>query len=67
MTLAMAIELESTRINVNAYSPGFTKTNLNGYEGTETVDESAREAVRQPTSPKPSSRPRAPALRSACR
>ena len=46
MTLAMAIELESTGIKVNAVSPGFTKTNLNNYEGTETVEEGAREAVR---------------------
>jgi NAD(P)-dependent dehydrogenase (short-subunit alcohol dehydrogenase family) len=46
MTLAMAIELESAGIKVNAVSPGFTKTNLNGYEGTETVEEGAREAVR---------------------
>ncbi|XXU25772.1 SDR family NAD(P)-dependent oxidoreductase [Sorangium sp. So ce887] len=29
MTLAMAIELESTGIKVNAASPGFTRTNLN--------------------------------------
>jgi NAD(P)-dependent dehydrogenase (short-subunit alcohol dehydrogenase family) len=46
ITLAMAIELESTGIKVNAVSPGFTKTNLNGYEGTETLEEGAREAVR---------------------
>ena len=46
ITLAMAIELESTGIKVNAVSPGFTKTNLNGYEGTETVEEGAAEAVR---------------------
>jgi NAD(P)-dependent dehydrogenase (short-subunit alcohol dehydrogenase family) len=46
MTLAMAIELESTNIKVNAVSPGFTKTALNGYEGTETVEEGAAEAVR---------------------
>ena len=46
MTLAMAIELESTGIKVNAVSPGFTKTALNGYEGTDTVEEGAREAVR---------------------
>jgi NAD(P)-dependent dehydrogenase (short-subunit alcohol dehydrogenase family) len=46
MTLAMAIELESTGIKVNAASPGFTKTNLNAYEGTESVQEGAREAVR---------------------
>src|SRR6201987_4752649 len=46
ITLAMAIELESAGIKVNAVSPGFTKTNLNNYEGTETVEEGAREAVR---------------------
>jgi len=46
ITLAMAIELESTAIKVNAVSPGFTKTNLNHYEGTETVEEGASQAVR---------------------
>ena len=46
MTLAMAIELETTGIKVNAACPGFTKTNLNNYAGTETVEEGAREAVR---------------------
>lgn len=46
ITLAFAIELESAGIKVNAVSPGFTKTNLNGYEGTETVEEGAAEAVR---------------------
>ena len=46
MTLAMAIELEPEGIKVNAVSPGFTKTNLNGYAGTETVEEGAREPVR---------------------
>jgi NAD(P)-dependent dehydrogenase (short-subunit alcohol dehydrogenase family) len=46
LTLAMAIELEPEGIKVNAVSPGFTKTNLNGYAGTETVDEGAAEAVR---------------------
>ena len=33
----MAIELEPEGIKVNAVSPGFTKTNLNGYAGTETA------------------------------
>ncbi|HEX5353272.1 MAG TPA: SDR family oxidoreductase [Rhodanobacteraceae bacterium] len=46
LTLAMAIELEPEGIKVNAVSPGFTKTKLNGYAGTETVEEGAREAVR---------------------
>ncbi|HEY1694200.1 MAG TPA: SDR family NAD(P)-dependent oxidoreductase [Polyangiaceae bacterium] len=46
MTLAMAIELESTNIKVNAVTPAFTKTNLNGYEGTESVEDGSREVVR---------------------
>jgi NAD(P)-dependent dehydrogenase (short-subunit alcohol dehydrogenase family) len=46
VTLAMAIELESTRIKVNAACPGYTKTNLNNYTGTRTVEEGAREPVR---------------------
>ncbi|MAQ19650.1 MAG: dehydrogenase [Sandaracinus sp.] len=46
MTLAMAIELEGTAIRVNAVTPGYTKTNLNNFEGTETVEEGAAEAVR---------------------
>ena len=46
LTVAMALELEPEGIKVNAVSPGFTKTNLNGYAGKETVQEGAREAVR---------------------
>jgi NAD(P)-dependent dehydrogenase (short-subunit alcohol dehydrogenase family) len=46
LTIAMATELEPEGIKVNAVSPGFTRTNLNGYAGTETVEEGAREAVR---------------------
>ena len=46
LTVAMAIELEKEGIKVNAVSPGFTKTNLNDYAGTETVEAGAREAVR---------------------
>ena len=46
MTLAMKIELEPTKIKVNLVSPGFTKTNLNGYEGTASVEEGSREVVR---------------------
>jgi len=46
LTLAMALELEPEGIKVNAVSPGFTRTNLNGFQGTETLEEGAREAVR---------------------
>src|ERR1700685_43439 len=46
MTLAMMIELESTEIKVNLVSPAFTKTNLNGYAGTESVEDGSREVVR---------------------
>ena len=46
LTVAMAIELEPEGIKVNAVSPGYTKTNLNGFMGTDTVEEGAREAVR---------------------
>jgi NAD(P)-dependent dehydrogenase (short-subunit alcohol dehydrogenase family) len=46
MTLAMMVELESTGIKVNLASPAFTKTNLNGYAGTESVEEGSREVVR---------------------
>src|SRR5271170_7120233 len=45
LTIAMAIELESTGIKVNACSPGFIKTNFNN-GGTGTVEEGAREPVR---------------------
>ena len=46
ITLAMMIELEGTNIKVNLVSPAFTKTNLNGYEGTESVEDGSREVVR---------------------
>jgi len=46
ITLAMMIELESTRIKVNLVTPGFTKTNLNNFQGTQSVEDGAREVVR---------------------
>jgi NAD(P)-dependent dehydrogenase (short-subunit alcohol dehydrogenase family) len=46
ITLAMMIEMESTGIKVNLVSPGHTKTNLNGYAGTQSVEEGSREVVR---------------------
>ena len=46
ITLAMMVELESTKIKINLVSPGFTRTNLNGYEGMELLEEGSREVVR---------------------
>jgi NAD(P)-dependent dehydrogenase (short-subunit alcohol dehydrogenase family) len=46
ITLAFAIDLEDEGIKVNAVTPGYTKTALNNYEGTETVKQGAAEAVR---------------------
>jgi len=46
ISLAMMIELEPTDIKVNLVSPGFTRTNLNGYAGTESVEDGSREVVR---------------------
>jgi len=46
ITLAMMIELEPTGIKVNLVSPAFTKTNLNGFEGTQSVEDGSREVVR---------------------
>lgn len=46
ITLSFAIELESTNIRVNAASPGFTATALNNFEGTDTVEQGARNIVR---------------------
>lgn len=46
ITLAFAIDLEAEGIKVNAVTPGFTNTALNNYEGTETVQQGAAEAVR---------------------
>jgi len=46
MTLAMMVDLESTKIKVNLVSPAFTKTNLNGYAGLESLEDGSREVVR---------------------
>lgn len=46
LTVAMAAELEPEGIKVNAVSPGYTRTNLNGYSGTQTVEQGALEVVR---------------------
>ena len=46
VTLAFAIELENTKIKVRAASPGFTATALNNFQGTETVEQGARNPIR---------------------
>lgn len=46
MTVAMAVEVENEGIKVNVVTPGFTKTALNNFEGPETVEQGAAEAVR---------------------
>lgn len=46
ITLAMMVELESTDIKVNLVSPAFTSTNLNGFEGAESIEDGSREVVR---------------------
>ena len=46
VTLAFAIELENTNIKVNVVSPGYTKTAMNNFEGTDTVEQGAQEMVR---------------------
>jgi NAD(P)-dependent dehydrogenase (short-subunit alcohol dehydrogenase family) len=46
VTLAFALSLRDTAIKVNAACPGFTKTALNNFRGTRSVEEGAREAVR---------------------
>ncbi|SHF90586.1 SDR family NAD(P)-dependent oxidoreductase [Geodermatophilus nigrescens] len=46
VTLAMALELEGTGIKVNLVSPGFARTALTNFEGTDSVEDAAREVVR---------------------
>jgi NAD(P)-dependent dehydrogenase (short-subunit alcohol dehydrogenase family) len=46
VTLSFAIELEKTNIKVNVATPGFTKTALNNYAGTDTVEQGARNPIR---------------------
>ncbi|MBO0607680.1 SDR family NAD(P)-dependent oxidoreductase [Myceligenerans salitolerans] len=46
VTLAMMVELEGSDIKVNLVSPGFANTALVKFQGTESVEEAAREVVR---------------------
>jgi len=44
--VGLALDLAPEGIKVNAACPGYTKTALNNFQGTRTVEEGAREAVR---------------------
>jgi NAD(P)-dependent dehydrogenase (short-subunit alcohol dehydrogenase family) len=46
ITVGLALDLEKEGITVHAVCPGFTKTALNNFQGTKTVEEGAREPVR---------------------
>jgi NAD(P)-dependent dehydrogenase (short-subunit alcohol dehydrogenase family) len=46
VTVGFALDLEAEGIKVNAACPGYTKTALNNFQGTRTVEEGAREPVR---------------------
>jgi NAD(P)-dependent dehydrogenase (short-subunit alcohol dehydrogenase family) len=46
VTVAFAIELENYNIKVNAVSPSYTATALNNFQGTDTVEEGAKEPIR---------------------
>lgn len=51
MTVQLAWELRDTPIKVNTVNPGYTATDLNGRNGTQTVQEGAAETVRQALAP----------------
>jgi len=46
VTVGLALDLAPEGIKVNAACPGYTKTALNNFMGTRTVEEGAREPVR---------------------
>lgn len=46
LTVQLAYELRDTPIKVNAINPGYTATDLNGNQGTQSVAEGAEAAVR---------------------
>jgi NAD(P)-dependent dehydrogenase (short-subunit alcohol dehydrogenase family) len=46
VTIGLALDLAPEGIKVNAACPGYTKTALNSFMGTRTVEEGAREPVR---------------------
>jgi NAD(P)-dependent dehydrogenase (short-subunit alcohol dehydrogenase family) len=46
LTVQLAYELRETAIKVNSANPGYTATALNGFRGTQTVEQGAVEPVR---------------------
>jgi len=46
VTVGFALDLPAEGIKVNAACPGYTKTALNNFQGTQTVEEGAEEPVR---------------------
>jgi NAD(P)-dependent dehydrogenase (short-subunit alcohol dehydrogenase family) len=46
MTSQLAAELRDTNIKVNAVNPGFTATDLNNNQGTQTIEEGSAETIR---------------------
>lgn len=46
VTVGFALDLAAEGIKVNAACPGFTRTALNNFQGTQTVEEGAEEPVR---------------------
>lgn len=51
VTVTFAKELKDTPIKVNAADPGYTATDMNGHQGTRTVEQGATAAVRLATLP----------------
>ncbi len=46
MTAQLAAELRDTKIKVNSVNPGFTATDLNNNQGTQTIEEGSAETIR---------------------
>lgn len=51
MTVQFAKELRDTAVKVNSADPGYTATDMNSHQGTRSVEQGARAAVRLATLP----------------